>query len=334
MSLARCSSLAPRVRVARAPAARARASRAHVGVRARVPLRARSVAVAALDGEEVYEEDVDYSGNLCMFLDSASEEEWARWLPSGIFTGVTTNPIILERDNRACDVATLTELAKQALEYDAVQEFQVQTWGESSDEMWKNGVALASYDPDVIVVKVPGTFEGIKAANALVADGIRVTITAAYASHQAVLAAAVGANYVAPYLGRMNDAGRDGFGTVAEMQKTADKLDSDMRILVASVRNVGDIAKLAADGLRHLHGVRADRGGDVRRPAHRASRRRLRSRRRAHRRLRRRRGGEGEARRGDERGRGEGRSRGGGKPRGLEPRGLESRRTSVKWYRT
>ena len=242
MSLARCSSISPRVRVARAPAARTRATRA------RVPVCARSVAVAALDGEEVYEEDVDYSGNLCMFLDSASEEEWARWLPSGIFTGVTTNPIILERDNRACTVATLTELAKQALEYDAVQEFQVQTWGESSDEMWKNGVALASYDPDVIVVKVPGTFEGIKAANALVADGIRVTITAAYASHQAVLAAAVGANYVAPYLGRMNDAGRDGFGTVAEMQKTADKLDSDMRILVASVRNVGDIAKLAAEG--------------------------------------------------------------------------------------
>ena len=72
MSLARCSSLAPRVRVARAPAARAGATRAHV------PVRARSVAVAALDGDEVYEEDVDYSGNLCFFLDSASEEEWAR----------------------------------------------------------------------------------------------------------------------------------------------------------------------------------------------------------------------------------------------------------------
>lgn len=202
----------------------------------------------AMEGDEMYEDDVDYSGNLCMFLDSASEEEWAKWLPSGIFTGVTTNPIILERDGRECNIAALTDLAKQALEYDAVQEFQVQTWGESSDEMWKNGIALAKYDPDVIVVKVPGTFEGIKAANALVADGIRVTITAAYASHQAVLAAAVGANYVAPYLGRMNDAGRDGFGTIVEMQKTADKLDSDMRILVASVRNVGDIAKLAAQG--------------------------------------------------------------------------------------
>ena len=198
---------------------------------------------------DVYDDaDVDYSGNLCLFLDSASEEEWAKWLPSGIFAGVTTNPIILERDGRECNVAALTELARQALEYDAVQEFQVQTWGESSDEMWKNGIALAKYDPDVIVVKVPATFDGIKAANALVADGIRVTLTASYASHQAVLAAAVGANYVAPYLGRMNDAGRDGFGTIVEMQKTADKLDSDMRILVASVRNVADIAKLAAEG--------------------------------------------------------------------------------------
>lgn len=222
-------------------------SRARPARHGRTSRRATRTRVSVQD-EEVYEDDVDYSGNLCMFLDSASEEEWAKWLPSGIFTGVTTNPIILERDGRECNLAALTDLAKQALEYDAVQEFQVQTWGGSSDEMWKNGIALAKYDPDVIVVKVPATFEGIKAANALVADGIRVTLTAAYASHQAVLAAAVGANYCAPYLGRMNDAGRDGFGTIVEMQKTVDKLDSDMRILVASVRNVGDIAKLAAQG--------------------------------------------------------------------------------------
>mmetsp|Transcript_14049 Transcript_14049/g.50460 ORF Transcript_14049/g.50460 Transcript_14049/m.50460 type:complete len:324 (+) Transcript_14049:173-1144(+) len=247
---ARCVT-AQRVRLssANAPASRARAF-ARPRVRAARPpshvLRASHIGGEEMD---VYDDaDVDYSGNLCLFLDSASEEEWAKWLPSGIFAGVTTNPIILERDGRECNVAALTELARQALEYDAVQEFQVQTWGESSDEMWKNGIALAKYDPDVIVVKVPATFDGIKAANALVADGIRVTLTAAYASHQAVLAAAVGANYVAPYLGRMNDAGRDGFGTIVEMQKTADKLDSDMRILVASVRNVADIAKLAAEG--------------------------------------------------------------------------------------
>jgi len=250
-SAARHSPFAPRAHF-RARVSGARRRRSSFAPRPLLGASSRTVARVAralsMDGEEVYEEDVDYSGNLCMFLDSASEEEWAKWLPSGIFTGVTTNPIILERDGRECTLEALTSLAKQALEYDAVQEFQVQTWGATSDDMWKNGIALAKYDPDVIVVKVPGTFEGIKAANALVADGIRVTITAAYSSHQAVLAASVGANYVAPYLGRMNDAGRDGHGTIVEMQKTADKLDSDMRILVASVRNVGDISKLASEG--------------------------------------------------------------------------------------
>jgi len=51
-------------------------------------------------------------------------------------TGVTTNPIILERDGRECNLTALTKLAKQALDYEAVQEFQVQTWGATSDEMW------------------------------------------------------------------------------------------------------------------------------------------------------------------------------------------------------
>ena len=191
---------------------------------------------------------MDYTGNLCMFLDSASDDEWKRWLPTGIFMGVTTNPIILEKDGRECSVPALAELAKQALSYEAVDEFQVQTWGSTCDEMWKNGIALAKYDPEVIVVKVPCTYEGIKAANALVADGVRVTLTASYSTPQVLSAAAVGANYIAPYLGRMNDAGRDGLGTIKDMQSTVDALESDMRILVASVRSAGDLAKLAALG--------------------------------------------------------------------------------------
>ena len=142
-----------------------------------------------------------------------------------------------------------------------------------------------STHPDVIVVKVPGTFEGIKAANALVADGIRVTITAAYASHQAVLAAAVKDHVAAP--GMKNDAGRDGPGTIVEMQKTADKLDSDMRILVASVRNVGDIAKLAAQGCDTFTVSAAIGGGaEVRGPTHHAGERGFRSGGGAHRRVR------------------------------------------------
>jgi transaldolase len=165
-----------------------------------------------------------------------------------MFVGVTTNPTILERDGVECSVDALSALARNALEFDAVEEFQVQTWGEDSDEMWKNGIALARLDPERVVVKVPVTLEGIKAANALVVDGVRVTMTAAYAPHQVLVAASIGANYIAPYLGRMNDAGRDGLGTIVSMQETVDELESDMRILVASVRTVAEMAKLAAKG--------------------------------------------------------------------------------------
>ena len=206
---------------------------------------ARAV-MRASDAVEVAEDD--YRGTLRLFLDTADEETFDAWLPTGMFVGVTTNPTILERDGVECSVDALSALARNALEFDAVEEFQVQTWGEDSDEMWKNGIALARLDPERVVVKVPVTLEGIKAANALVVDGVRVTMTAAYAPHQVLVAASIGANYIAPYLGRMNDAGRDGLGTIVSMQETVDELESDMRILVASVRTVAEMAKLAAKG--------------------------------------------------------------------------------------
>jgi len=206
---------------------------------------ARATASAS-DAVETAEDD--YRGTLRLFLDTADEETFDAWLPTGMFVGVTTNPTILERDGVECSVDALSALARNALEFDAVEEFQVQTWGEDSDEMWKNGIALARLDPERVVVKVPVTLEGIKAANALVVDGVRVTMTAAYAPHQVLVAASIGANYIAPYLGRMNDAGRDGLGTIVSMQETVEELESDMRILVASVRTVAEMAKLAAKG--------------------------------------------------------------------------------------
>jgi len=253
-------------------AARTRARRATRATIARGARRARAATRATEDGREedsngdatttsasdaratasasdaVETAEDDYRGTLRLFLDTADEETFDAWLPTGMFVGVTTNPTILERDGVECSVDALSALARNALEFDAVEEFQVQTWGEDSDEMWKNGIALARLDPERVVVKVPVTLEGIKAANALVVDGVRVTMTAAYAPHQVLVAASIGANYIAPYLGRMNDAGRDGLGTIVSMQETVEELESDMRILVASVRTVAEMAKLAAKG--------------------------------------------------------------------------------------
>jgi transaldolase len=134
------------------------------------------------------------------------------------------------------------------LEYESVNEVHVPSWGLDSDEIWKNGIVLAKNDPQRIVVAVPCTFEGVKAANALVADGARVQISGVFAPHQALMAAAIGASYVAPTFGKMYDAGRDGFKATEEMMKTITKCGSESKILVKNVRSAVDLANLGSIG--------------------------------------------------------------------------------------
>ena len=89
---------------------------------------------------------------------------------------------------------------------------------------------------------------GIKAANALVTDGARVQISGVFAPHQALLAAAIGASYVAPTFGKMYDAGRDGFKGTEEMMKTITKCGSESKVLVKNVRSAVDVANLGSIG--------------------------------------------------------------------------------------
>ena len=110
---------------------------------------------------------------------------------------------------------------------------------------------VARLDPERLVVKVPATMEGIKAANALVVDGVRVTITAAYAPHQVLVAASIGANYVAPYLGRMNDAGRDGIGTIVSIQDGGRVERYACSGCECAHRR--ELSKLASKRMRHLY---------------------------------------------------------------------------------
>ena len=107
---------------------------------------------------------------------------------------------------------------------------------------------LAAID-DGIVVKVPITQLGTQAAAQLIAQGIQITLTGVYAAHQVLIAAAVGADYAAPYLGRINDLGRNGREDLVTMQQAITGVKSNTRILVASIRSVEDILCLATQGL-------------------------------------------------------------------------------------
>ena len=90
---------------------------------------------------------------------------------------------------------------------------------------------------ELVVVKVPITKIGIEAASKLIAEGIRVTLTGVYAIHQVLIAAALGADDVAPYLGRINDLGRNGCEDLVAMQRAIAGVGSATRILVVSIRS-------------------------------------------------------------------------------------------------
>ncbi|GEL02366.1 transaldolase family protein [Swaminathania salitolerans] len=183
---------------------------------------------------------------LRLFLDTADRDAWSRWLPTGLFHGVTTNPTILARSGLSCTIETLTPLLRRCLDY-PVAEIQAQCWGTETDALIETGLALAAIDPRM-VVKVPITENGIRAVARLHAHGVRTTLTAVYAVHQAVTAAAAGSDYVAPYFGRIGDSGRDAFATIDAMRAVLRHAGDRTRLLVASLRQADDLAALCAAG--------------------------------------------------------------------------------------
>jgi transaldolase len=186
---------------------------------------------------------------LRLYLDTADVSAWQQWLPTGIFYGVTTNPLLLERADIACTLNNLKMLSQKAFTLGA-QEVQMQAWGPTVGDLVETGLQIAALDrKQRIVVKVPVTEAGCAAASQLVSAKVRVTVTAVYEVSQVILGTLLQAEYAAPYLGRINDLGRNGRAVLTEMQ-TMTGLTSGPRLLVASIREVEDILALAHVGLR------------------------------------------------------------------------------------
>ncbi|MBM4129998.1 transaldolase [bacterium] len=185
-----------------------------------------------------------------LFLDSAEVSAWERLLPTGIFHGVTTNPLLLERAQLACEVEVLARLARRAGELGA-REIHLQAWGGDAEALAATGsrLAQAAGGGAAVLVKVPATREGFAAAARLRDDGVGVTMTAVYAPGQVLAAAALGAAYAAPYLGRLEDAGRDGAGTLLMMREVLAGTGAATRLLAASLRSADRVVDLARAGL-------------------------------------------------------------------------------------
>jgi transaldolase len=185
--------------------------------------------------------------DLQLYLDSANVDIWKRLLPLGLFYGVTTNPKLLYQEGIPCTVENLAKLAESAFDLEA-QEIHLQVWGEGTESMLNTGREIAAIDYRVSV-KVPITPAGILCARQLIWEGYRVTLTAVHSASQMLIAIALRADYAAPYLGRINDAGKNGLEELRTMQQMARHLDSPTRVLAASIRQLSDLTALADYGL-------------------------------------------------------------------------------------
>ena len=182
-----------------------------------------------------------------LFLDSADPEVWRKWLPLGMFYGVTTNPVLITGENSRTFVKA-KDLIDEAFGF-GVSEVHMQAWGRDALGMYDVGCRLADLHSD-IVVKVPVNPVGVTAAVRLLSQGIRVNMTTVFSSYHVVVASAIGADFVAPYFGRIQDSGRDALAEVSQMQKILSATKSHTRLLVASIRGVREISYLGAAGVQ------------------------------------------------------------------------------------
>jgi len=180
-----------------------------------------------------------------LYVDTADRAAAESLLTTGLFHGVTTNPTILQR--AAMGASDLRDIYRWAVEAGA-QEVFFQAWGEDAATLIDRGQQLRDLGREV-VVKFVATRAGATACAALGARGIPTLLTAIYDAGQAIVAAAAGATYIAPYLGRLNDAGRDGIAEVLAMHEVLVATGSTTKVLLASVRSVPDMVAMARHGV-------------------------------------------------------------------------------------
>jgi transaldolase len=178
-----------------------------------------------------------------LFLDTASVKEIRTMWEMGILDGVTTNPTLVAKEGRKFE-DVLREICALGVPSVSAEVVATETEG-----MLAEGRHLRTLHPS-IYVKVPMTPAGLKATKVLASEGTRVNMTLVFSANQALLAAKVGAAYVSPFIGRLDDQGEVGMDLIRDIVSIYRNYHFSTKVLVASVRHpvhVLEAAKLGAD---------------------------------------------------------------------------------------
>ncbi|MFR7530523.1 MAG: fructose-6-phosphate aldolase [Anaerostipes hadrus] len=177
------------------------------------------------------------------FIDTANVEDIKKANDMGIIDGVTTNPSLIAKEGR-----NFNEVIKEITSIvDGPVNGEVKATTEKAEDMIKEAREIAAIHPNM-VVKIPMTPEGLKAVKVLKKEGIKTNVTLIFSPNQALLAARAGADYVSPFLGRLDDISQVGVDLIRTIADIFQINGISSQIICASVRNPIHIVDCALAG--------------------------------------------------------------------------------------
>lgn len=185
---------------------------------------------------------------MLMLIDSANLEEIQKLYETFPVDGVTTNPSILKKENEN-PLAVLKKI-KTFLPKGA--QLHVQTLSQTTTEIIKEAFFILDQLGDETYIKIPVFPSGIKAISLLSNQGINTTATAIYSPMQAFIAAKAGADWVAPYLNRLDNIGADGVQVTKDIHDILVKHGTKAKVLAASFKNTQQILSLCRYGVASI----------------------------------------------------------------------------------
>ena len=175
------------------------------------------------------------------FLDGSDIEKIKKFSDLGLIDGVTTNPSIILKSGKNM-IEVISELASIVS-----GSISAEVSALDSEKMVEEGIKLSQIAKNV-TVKLPITWDGLEACNSLSQKGISVNMTLCFSASQALLAAKSGAEYVSPFIGRLDDLNLDGADLISDIKLIYSNYNFSTKVLAASIRTINHVKQCALLG--------------------------------------------------------------------------------------
>ncbi len=175
------------------------------------------------------------------FVDTADVKEIRELESYGLLDGVTTNPSLILKSGRP-----MIEVIEEICSF-VKGDVSAEVAATDFDGMMREAAVLKKIAKNV-VIKLPLTWDGLKACKTLTDDGVKTNVTLCFAANQALLAAKAGATYISPFIGRLDDIHLNGMELISEIRTIYDNYDFKTEILAASIRSVNHVKEAALIG--------------------------------------------------------------------------------------